>query len=136
MAGLHAVTRMHTITACSRRPFEPMRATLHDAREPAALAGFCSRSPRVKPHALRHTKQSIWMDQARRHGRALRETRKPGRWAMTPSSEYVPSEGEAAGTTCVKCGTDTTSFQWYNCKDEPGTKMCKPCYQKKRLDVA
>ena len=55
---------------------------------------------------------------------------------MTPSSEYVPSEGEAAGTTCVKCGTDTTSFQWYNCKDEPGTKMCKPCYQKKRLDVA
>ena len=96
MAGLHAVTRMHTITACSRRPFEPMRATLHDAREPAALAGFCSRSPRVKPHALRHTKQSIWMDQARRHGRALGDTRTPRRWAMTPSNESTPSEGEAA----------------------------------------
>ena len=89
MAGLHAVTRMHTITACSRRPFEPMRATLHDAREPAALAGFCSRSPRVKPHALRHTKQSIWMDQARRHGRALGDTRSPRRWAMAPSNESI-----------------------------------------------
>jgi hypothetical protein len=33
----------------------------------------------------------------------------------------------AAGTTCVKCGTDTTN-QWYNCKDEPGTKICKTCY--------
>jgi len=29
----------------------------------------------------------------------------------------------AAGTTCVKCGTDTTS-QWLNCKDKPGTKVC------------
>ena len=35
----------------------------------------------------------------------------------------------------MKCGTDTTS-QWFNCKDKPGTKLCKPCYQKKRLDVA
>ena len=134
LAGMHAVARIPTRTACTRCPFETTRATLQDTREPSARAGFVSR--RVKPHALRHTEQSTWMDQARRHGRALRDTRKPGRWAMTPSSEYVPSEGEAAGTTCVKCGTDTTSFQWYNCKDEPGTKMCKPCYQKKRLDVA
>ena len=29
----------------------------------------------------------------------------------------------------MKCGTDT-ACQWYNCKDEPGTKFCKPCYQK------
>ena len=35
----------------------------------------------------------------------------------------------AAGTTCVKCGTDTT-FNWYNCKDEPGTKICMGCYDK------
>jgi hypothetical protein len=35
----------------------------------------------------------------------------------------------------VKCGTDTTS-QWLNCEDKPGTKMCKPCYQKNKLDVA
>jgi hypothetical protein len=39
----------------------------------------------------------------------------------------------AAGTTCVKCGTDTTS-QWVNCKDKPGTKMCKPCYDKNRSE--
>ena len=42
MAGLHAVARIPMSTACSRRPFEPMRATLHDAREPSALAGFDS----------------------------------------------------------------------------------------------
>jgi nicotinic acid phosphoribosyltransferase len=36
----------------------------------------------------------------------------------------------------VKCGTDTTFVQWYSCKDKPGTKMCKPCYQKNQLDVA
>ncbi len=35
----------------------------------------------------------------------------------------------AAGTTCVKCGTDTTS-KWINCKDEPRTKICTSCYQK------
>ena len=41
----------------------------------------------------------------------------------------------AAGTTCVTCGTDTTS-RWYGCKDKPGTKLCSPCYNKNRLDVA
>ena len=41
----------------------------------------------------------------------------------------------AAGTTCVKCGTDTT-IKWYNCKDKPGTKLCISCYQKNQLDVA
>tara|TARA_B110000977_G_scaffold96472_1_gene127232 strand:+ start:341 stop:529 length:189 start_codon:yes stop_codon:yes gene_type:complete len=35
----------------------------------------------------------------------------------------------AAGTTCVKCGTDTT-VKWYRCKDEPGTKICISCYDK------
>ena len=35
----------------------------------------------------------------------------------------------------MKCGTDT-ACQWYNCKDEPGTKFCKPCYQKNQLDLA
>ena len=39
----------------------------------------------------------------------------------------------AAGTTCVKCGTDTT-IRWLNCKDKPGTKMCKPCYDKNRSE--
>jgi len=42
----------------------------------------------------------------------------------------------AAGTTCVKCGTDTTNHQWYSCKDKPGTKLCKPCYGKNQFDVA
>ena len=41
----------------------------------------------------------------------------------------------AAGTTCVECGTDTTSGQWINCKNT-GTKLCTPCYNKNRLDVA
>ena len=41
----------------------------------------------------------------------------------------------AAGTTCVECGTDTTSM-WLNCKDNPGTKICMSCYDKNRLDVA
>jgi len=41
----------------------------------------------------------------------------------------------AAGTTCVTCGTDTTS-NWHDCKDESGNKMCKLCYDKNRLDVA
>ena len=41
----------------------------------------------------------------------------------------------AAGTTCVKCGTDTT-IRWLNCKDKPGTKICRPCYNKNQLDVA
>ena len=85
---------MSTRTACTRRPFETTRVSLLDAREASALAGFFSR--RVKPHALRHTEQSIWMDQARRHGRALGDTRTPRRWAMAPSNESIPSEGEAA----------------------------------------
>ena len=37
----------------------------------------------------------------------------------------------AAGTTCVKCGTDTTS-RWYGCKDKPGTKICRSCDAKNR----
>jgi hypothetical protein len=41
----------------------------------------------------------------------------------------------AAGTTCVKCGTNTTN-QWYGCKDKPGTKICKACYLKNMSDVA
>ena len=94
MAGMHAVARVPTSTARSRRPFETTLATLHDACQPSALAGFVSR--RVKPHALRHTEQSIWIDQARRHGRALGDTRTPRRWAMAPSNEYIPSEVEAA----------------------------------------
>ena len=34
-----------------------------------------------------------------------------------------------AGTTCVKCGTDTTS-DWINCKETPGTKICRACHSK------
>ena len=94
VAGMHAVARMPTRVACTRRPFETTRVSLDNARQPAALAGFVSR--RVKPHALRHTEQSIWNDQTRRHGRALRDTRKPRRWAMTPRNESIPSEVEAA----------------------------------------
>ena len=97
--GLHAVARMPTRTACTRRPLQTTRVSLDDARAPSALAGFVSR--RVKPHALRHTEQSIWNDQTRRHGRALRDTQKPRRWAMTPSNEYMPSEGEAARNAYV-----------------------------------
>jgi NMD protein affecting ribosome stability and mRNA decay len=41
----------------------------------------------------------------------------------------------AAGTTCVKCGTDTTSL-WYSYKDKPGTKFCVSCYRKNQLDFA
>eukprot|EP00230_Micromonas_polaris_P002921 CAMPEP_0119207972 /NCGR_PEP_ID=MMETSP1327-20130426/293_1 /TAXON_ID=38833 /ORGANISM="Micromonas pusilla, Strain RCC2306" /LENGTH=118 /DNA_ID=CAMNT_0007204391 /DNA_START=22 /DNA_END=378 /DNA_ORIENTATION=- len=41
--GMHAVARMSTSTACSRRTFQTKRATLHDARQPSALAGFVSR---------------------------------------------------------------------------------------------
>ena len=93
VAGMHAVARMPTRVACTRRPFETTRVSLDNARQPAALAGFVSR--RVKPHALRHTEQSIWMDQTRRHGRALRDTRTPRRWAMAPNNESIPSEGEA-----------------------------------------
>ena len=99
VAGMHAVARMPTRVACTRRPFETTRVSLDNARQPAALAGFVSR--RVKPHALRHTEQSIWNDQTRRHGRALRDTRKPRRWAMTPRNESVPSEFEAAGQAYV-----------------------------------
>ena len=36
----------------------------------------------------------------------------------------------AAGTTCVTCGTDATTSQWYGWKDKPGTKICTSCYQK------
>ena len=91
MAGLHAVTRMHTSTASTRRPVEITRVSLDNARQPSALAGFFSR--RVNPHALRHTEQSIWMDQARRHGRALGDTRTPRRWAMAPSNESIYTRG-------------------------------------------
>ena len=35
----------------------------------------------------------------------------------------------------MTCGTDTTD-KWYNCKDKPGTKMCKPCDYKNLLDIA
>ena len=80
LAGMHAVARIPTSTARTRRPFQTTRVSLHDAREPSALAGFVSR--RVKPHALRHTEQSIWIDQTRRHGRALGDTRTPRYWAM------------------------------------------------------
>ena len=94
VASMNAVARMPLRTARSRRLFQTTRVSLDDARrEPAALAGFVSR--RVKPHALRHTEQSIWIDQTRRHGRALGDTRTPRRWAMTPSNESIPSEGEA-----------------------------------------
>ena len=41
----------------------------------------------------------------------------------------------AAGTTCVKCGTDTTSV-WHSCKEKPGTKIYTPYYDKNRLDIA
>ena len=34
----------------------------------------------------------------------------------------------------MTCGTDTTIL-WYSCKDEPGTKICKLCYDKNLLDV-
>ena len=96
MAVMHAVARIPAITARSQQPLaQPTRAKLdHARRQHAALAGFVSR--RVKPHALRHTEQSIWIDQTRRHGRALGDTRTPRRWAMAPSNEYIPSEVEAA----------------------------------------
>ena len=93
VSGMHAVARIPTRTACTRCPFETTRATLQDTREPSARAGFVSR--RVKPHALRHTEQAIWIDQARRHGRALRDTRTHRRWVMAPSNESIPAEGEA-----------------------------------------
>ena len=102
VSAMHAVARIPTRTACTRRPFETTRATLQDTREPSARAGFVSR--RVKPHALRHTEQAIWIDQTRRHGRALGDTRTPRRWAMNPSSEYIPSEGEAARKAYVPRG--------------------------------
>ena len=92
LAGMHAVARIPTSTARTRRPFQTTRVSLHDAREPSALAGFVSR--RVKPHALRHTEQSIWIDQTRRQGRALGDTRTPRRRAMA-RTKSIPSEGEA-----------------------------------------
>jgi len=95
VASMNAVARMPLRTARSRRPFQTTRVSLDNARrEPAALAGFVSR--RVKPHALRHTEQSIWIDQTRRHGRALGDMRTSRSWEMVPSNEYIPSEGEAA----------------------------------------
>jgi hypothetical protein len=94
LAGMHAVVWIPMRTARSRRPFETTRVSFdHARREPAALAGFVSR--RVKPHALRHTEQAIWIDQARRHGRALRDTRTHRRWVTAPSNESIPAEGEA-----------------------------------------
>ena len=92
VASMNAVARMPLRTARSRRPFQTTRVSLDNARrEPAALAGFVSR--RVKPHALRHTEQSIWIDQTRRHGRALGDTRTPRRWAMAPSNESIYTRG-------------------------------------------
>ena len=40
MAGMHAVARVPSRVACTRRPFETTRVSLDDAREPSALAGF------------------------------------------------------------------------------------------------
>ena len=93
MAVMHAVARIPAITARSQQPLaQPTRATLdHARRQHAALAGFVSR--RVKPHALRHTEQAIWIDQTRRHGRALGDTRTPRRWAMAPSNESIYTRG-------------------------------------------
>ena len=34
----------------------------------------------------------------------------------------------------MTCGTDTT-IKWNGCKDKPGTKICKLCYDKNLLDV-
>ena len=34
------------------------------------------------------------------------------------------------------CRTDRTVIQWYDSKDEPENKMCRPCYDKNLLDVA
>jgi hypothetical protein len=38
--------------------------------------------------------------------------------ARVPYSSQARDIAAAAGTTCVKCGTDTTSRQWFNCKDK------------------
>ena len=96
--GLHAVARMPTRTACTRRPLQTTRVSLDDARTPSALAGFFSR--RVKPHALRHTEQSIWMDQTRRHGRALRDTPTRRRWAMAPLRIYTFGRRSCSPSIC------------------------------------
>jgi len=53
-----------------------------------------------------------------------------------PYSSQARDIAAAAGTTCVTCGTDTTICMWYNCKDKPGTKLCRSCYYKNQLDVA
>jgi len=92
-AVMHAVPHIPVSNARIRWPFETTRVSADHARQPSALAGIFSR--RVNPHALRHTEHSIWVDQTRRHGRALDDTRAPRRWAMTPSNESIPSEGEA-----------------------------------------
>ena len=52
-----------------------------------------------------------------------------------PYSSQELDIAAAAGTTCVKCGTDTTG-KWHNCNDESGTKFCSSCYNKNQLDVA
>ena len=117
VAGMHAVARMPTRVACTRRPFETTRVSLDNARQLAALAGFVSR--RVKPHALRHTEQSIWIDQTRRHGRALGDTRTPRRWAMAPSNESIPSEGEAFRKAYIprRCVLPLSSFVYdFSCQ--------------------
>ena len=93
LAGMHEVGWVPTGTACCRRPLETMRTILGDtSRAPSALPGFFAR--RVKP--LRHTEHSVWMDEARRHGCALGDMRKPRCWLMALRKKHVPSEGDAA----------------------------------------
>lgn len=54
-------------------------------------------------------------------------------WLCMPCSiREAPDIETAAGTTCVKCGTEKTTSQWFNCKDKPGAKVCGACYQKHR----
>jgi hypothetical protein len=69
-------------------------AVRNDARDtPRRTSNFRARRTRFTSC---QTEQSIWMDQARRHGRALGDTRTPMRLPMAPSNESTPSEVEAA----------------------------------------
>jgi hypothetical protein len=58
MAGMHAVARVPTRVAYTRRPFETTRVSLDDAREPSALAGFIlftsSQTARASAHRAVH----------------------------------------------------------------------------------
>ena len=58
MAGMHAVARVPSRVACTRRPFETTRVSLDDAREPSALAGFIlftsSQTTRASAHRAVH----------------------------------------------------------------------------------